>query len=189
MFEVAGFFEAASATIQSQDRIAAKLRIAAGAIGAFIVFVAVTVLISWTFDVMHIKGHVPSWHTMKPNTAVCFLCIGMALLAESRSPGQRHATWIRTVCASLAAVISALCLAQHLTSANFGIDELLFRDHYASKSTQFPGRMAAATAGGFIFLGIALGMLKAPRFVWLVQFSAIATGLMAILSIIRPGYF
>lgn len=186
MFDVAGFSDAASVTFQSQDRIAAKLRFAAGAIGGFIVFIAVTVLISWTFDAMHIKGYVPGWHTMKPNTAICFLCIGIAILAEGRSSGRRYADWTRTMCAGLAALIGALCLVQHLTGVDFGIDELFFQDHHASKSTRFPGRMAAATASGFIFLGIALGMLKAPRFAWLVQVCAIAAGLMAILSIL--GY-
>jgi two-component system sensor kinase FixL len=46
--------------------------------------------------------------------------------------------------------------------------------------------MAAATAGGFVLLGIALSVLHSRRMIWLVQLCALAAGFMAILCIM--GY-
>jgi PAS domain S-box-containing protein len=97
---------------------------------------------------------------MKVNTALSFLCLGAGLWLAQDDKWQRS----RRILGLLVVVIAGLTLAEYGLHANFGIDQLLFRDTRISSFSAYPGRMAIATAICFLFLGLAvtfLGIRKA----------------------------
>ena len=59
-------------------------------------------------------------------------------------------------------LVAGLTLCEYVTGADFGIDQLLFRDT-PDPHTIFPGRMVEATALGFLFSGASLLLLGAGR--------------------------
>ena len=56
---------------------------------------------------------------------------------------------MRLACAALVCAVAGLTLAEYVTGGNFGLDQLLFRDA-GDAHTMYPGRMAQATAFGFL---------------------------------------
>ncbi|MBM4202021.1 MAG: hypothetical protein FJ189_12155, partial [Gammaproteobacteria bacterium] len=58
------------------------------AIGAIVLGSAV--LIGWAADIALLKSLSPVWVSMKANTAVCFVLIGIALLWSTDSTGTAH---------------------------------------------------------------------------------------------------
>jgi hypothetical protein len=48
-----------------------------------------TVLVGWAFDIGALKSILPGWVSMKPNTALAFVLIGIALRFAARPPDQR----------------------------------------------------------------------------------------------------
>ena len=86
------------------------------------------VLLGWLWDVGFLTSVLPGRITMKPNTAIGFLSLGVALFLLTRSTQTRSTQlW----CAASAALVSLgglLTLSEYVFHADFGIDQLLFRD-------------------------------------------------------------
>lgn len=138
--------------MQSVDTVVADSRIAQVASGAgwVLVALALTVLAGWVFHVHALVSIVPGLASMKANTALAFLLAGVALLRR----GSRDVPLY-----SLAVLlIGAAALTEYLSSADFGIDQVLFRD---PDSTIDPGRMSQITAVGFFILGPGLLLMNA----------------------------
>ncbi|MBI5684193.1 MAG: PAS domain S-box protein [Verrucomicrobia bacterium] len=141
--------------------------------GALVAAVGLSVLAGWLFGVDALKSVLPGLPTMKTNTALCFLLAGVALVLCSRrreeagtsSKRDASASSRRRLQAGMAAalvvlLVAGLTLAEYITGANFGMDELLFRDT-RDRHTIFPGRMVQATALGFLLSGASLLLLTA----------------------------
>ena len=123
---------------------------------------------------------------MKFNTAVALTLTGSGLLLAAR-----RAAWARglaCVAAALLILISASTLLQYVFSANFGIDELIFRDTNFLATTH-AGRMAWYTASSMLLLGTSILLLnrKSASAVRLTQWLALAAGFFPIQALI--GYF
>jgi len=130
------------------------------AASAIVIAVGGLVLVGWALDIATLKSVLPGLATMKANTALAFILAGVSLwlLREDPSPrpsplggegGRRLGEgrwWIAQGCACLVALLGALTLGEHLVGWDLGIDQLLFSS----------GRMAPATALGFLFLGLSL---------------------------------
>jgi len=82
-------------------------------------------------------------------------------------------------------LLGLLTLLEHLLGLNFGIDELVFKDH-VTNPLAFPGRMATPTALCFILIGIALMLIPYPTMQRLVQALALTVGGFGSLAIL--GY-
>ena len=146
--------------------------------GAVAASAGLLVLIGWTFGVDTLKSVLPGLATMKANTALCFLLAGAALLllrpgavaaasdprnesANGTDGGQRPPLqWAGTAAALVMLLVAGLTLCEYVTGADFGIDQLLFRDTH-DPHTIFPGRMVEATALAFLFTGASLLLLGA----------------------------
>lgn len=131
--------------------VAAHARVVqvASATGGVLVVGALVVLSGWAFQVPALTSIVPGVAAMKPNTAAAFLLTGLALL---RPHGRElRFYWLGVM------LIGWLTVIEYLAHADFGVDQLLFRD---PKSPIFPGRMSQITAVGFTLLGTALALMK-----------------------------
>ncbi|MBP2055727.1 hypothetical protein J2Z21_008743 [Streptomyces griseochromogenes] len=93
--------------------------------------------------------------TMKANTAVALLALGVSLFLVARRRVTPWAITAARAAAALAALIGGLTMVEYLTGAGLGIDELLFRDDTARVATEVPGRMAPNTAAALMAGGVA----------------------------------
>jgi two-component system cell cycle sensor histidine kinase/response regulator CckA len=115
--------------------------------GASVTVLGLLVLGGWLFDIPNLTGVLPGQATMKPNTAVCFVLLGAGLCLLAGE--GRNARGAARVAATLVLMIAVATVIEYGTSWNLGIDELLFRDPKTPPELN-PGRMAVATAVGFL---------------------------------------
>ncbi len=121
-----------------------------GAVGAGFIAAAVgmAVLLGWSLDLERLTRVVPAWSSMKPNTALCLVLSGLALVLAvwGRRPHWPRAGLCRRLAWTLAGSVAALVLAnllEYVPGIDLGIDQLLFDDPH---STTIPGRMSLITA-------------------------------------------
>lgn len=117
------------------------------------------VLLGWWIDIEYLKSVVPSFVTMKVNTALCFIFIGCSLFLLHRNLTKHDKLWLAQIFAALAGSISLLTLLEIIFHWNLGIDELLLKQVPDNFVTGAPGRMAFATALTFFLISIALLLL------------------------------
>lgn len=108
------------------------------------------VYIGWAFHIPPLTSILPGLATMKANTALCFVLLGLACVLR-RSDAAAGRRWVR-ILAALVLLIALLTLAQVAFDVNLGIDELPFKDDLSSIDTGAPGRMSAPTAISFLLL-------------------------------------
>jgi PAS domain S-box-containing protein len=108
-----------------------------------VMLTALLVLAGWVWDVAALRSVLPGYVSMKVNTAVCFLSLGLALLLAAT--GHRPLVLLARVPAFLTVGLAGLVLAQHLTGADLGIDQWVLADRTTEGQFQ-PGRMAFNTA-------------------------------------------
>ena len=124
-----------------------------------LVLLGVVVLSGWAFDVQALRNLYPGFPSMKANTALCFVLVGVALAlapwAASRAAGLSQG------CAALAFAIGLATLTEYATGLDFGIDKILFSDPQANEPQhRVNGRMSMATAVVFVVSGLALFLLS-----------------------------
>lgn len=145
--------------------------------GALAVALGLVVLAGWSLGSAALKSVAPGLPSMKVNTAISLVGLGLALAA--------HASGLRRS-ANLAAVagmtLGAATLVQSLFGVDLGIDELLFQD-VRSEFTQYPGRMNDSTAATAVLLGAALLTVDRAR-ARVHQLLAAVAGLIPVLSVV-----
>ena len=131
-------------------------------VAALVVVAGSMVLVGWAFDIAVLKSILPGWVSMKANTAVCFILIGVALLLTTRqsalSTPQSAILFSRLArfCVLLVGLIGLLTLGEYIFGLNPGIDQWLIREPVGMVGTSHPGRMAPETALNFVLLSVAL---------------------------------
>ncbi|MGI8703911.1 MAG: hypothetical protein ACR2JZ_05315 [Candidatus Limnocylindrales bacterium] len=108
---------------------------------------------------------------MKANTALWFVAMGAALILANRDDGRSRR--IAVGLGGSAGVVAAVIGAQYLAGANFGVDELLFREPPGAVGTVHPGRMSPQTAMSFVIIAACLMLAPRPR--WRRLVIALAT--------------
>ncbi len=111
--------------------------------------VGALVLLGWTFDLPVVKSVLPGQATMKPNTALAFLLMGLSLGALTASNPSKHRTRTGEIAAGLTGAIGLATLLQYSLGWDLGIDGLLFNG-------SGPPRMSPTTAGSLLAMGFAL---------------------------------
>jgi PAS domain S-box-containing protein len=119
------------------------------------------VLLAWAGGVEALKAPLAGGATMKANTALCFMLVGLALASMSNQgvlsrPGR--------VLGASAALLAAATLVEYATSWDLRIDQLLVTDDPGSSP---PGRMSPATALCFGALGLGLSLSVHTRWLFL----------------------
>jgi len=128
-------------------RLGAYLPIALGA----------SVLIGWTSNVPVLLTVLPGRITMKPNTAIAFICAGAALALLTKpsvSPASRN---LAALLSTVVIAIGLFTLFEYLLHRDFGIDEIFCRDLVQHP---YPGRMAHIAAISFCLVGTSLLLLS-----------------------------
>jgi len=155
----------------------ARMRQFARAAGLCAAAAGILVLFGWAADLPLLKSPLPGAVTMKANTALGFVALGLApwLLARGRLAAARGLS-------GATAVLAGLTLLEYLGGGSFGIDQLLFAD---PDGGNLPGRMAPGTALAFLFQSAALLLLAAGR-IPAAQLTALFSGAIGLIGLL--GY-
>ncbi|PYK63044.1 MAG: hypothetical protein DME21_04310 [Verrucomicrobia bacterium] len=124
-----------------------------------VVFLGVSVLGGWLFDIDWLKRIHPEWATMKANSAFCFICAGFSLWLLNLRPPTELKLRLAQACALAVTVVGLLTLGEYLSGRDLGIDQLFIREHAVKAQALLLVRMGAETALCFVFLGTALVVL------------------------------
>ena len=129
----------------------------------FTVAVGLLAMLGWAFGISAFKSVRPGLVSMKANSAVAFIMLGLGLWLHF-GKGRRIPPYL----AAAAVLIGALTLCEYAFDWNLGIDQLLFKEPLGTPGTPFPGRMAPSSALIFVLAGLALLLLdwqtRASRF-------------------------
>jgi signal transduction histidine kinase len=122
------------------------------AAGVVVVGVGAVQLYGWLSHTVHLIQLRPGQVPMQFNTALCFVLLGIALVALPTR-------WFRiaAVPATIAGVLGILTLVEYGTGRSLGIDRLLF-DPWLTTGVDSPGRMARNTALCFAIFGLAIAL-------------------------------
>ena len=157
--------------------------------GALAVLVGGAVLIGWALDVAALKSVLPGWVSMKPNTAVAFIMIGVALLLfrPPSSFGLHPSALVSLLsrfCALVAGLIGLLSLGEYVFGWNPGFDRWLFCEPTGTVGTSYPGRMAPDSAVCFVMLAAGLETARTMRHrSWMLGCIMVLGGLVLALSL------
>jgi two-component system, cell cycle sensor histidine kinase and response regulator CckA len=125
-----------------------------------LIALGLSVFLGWIAQIGVLVTVLPGRIPMKPNTALGFICAGVALLLLKRpvsTPWSRAAGMF----ASLQVIgVGSLTLIEYLFHHTLGIDQLFFRDYVQNP---YPGRMAHITALNFALTGWSLFLLSASE--------------------------
>jgi PAS domain S-box-containing protein len=124
-----------------------------------VVGLSVIVILGWVFGLESVKSMGTGLATMKVNTALCFVALGLSLAHYSRSRADQNANTWAIYASIFALAVSMATLAEYALSVDSQIDELFFREN---SDILYPGRMSVVTAGAFFTSSVALLM---PRLV------------------------
>jgi PAS domain S-box-containing protein len=123
--------------------------------GGAAVAVGITVLLGWLFGLDILKSLVPGLLTMKVNTALAFVLLGVGLFLSSRATTARDRR-IGVLPVVAAMVLAALVGSQYLIGRDLGIDQWLFYEAPGQVGTVQPNRMSPMTVICFLLVGSGL---------------------------------
>ncbi|MGW7253605.1 SpoIIE family protein phosphatase [Streptomyces sp. NPDC054834] len=160
------FHQPALAAARSAAQAASVVAAMLGAVG----------LSGWILGIGVLKSVLPGVDaSMKPNTAVALLALGVSLFMVVRRPATRRTIAVARAAAVLAALIAVFTITEYVTGARLGIDELLFDDDTARVATGVPGRMAPNTAMALALASLASWCASTPRLpAWTSQIPGLA---------------
>lgn len=136
--------------IEDLPYVAAIVSIAIGA----------TALAGWWLEMDTLKSILPGSLTMKVNTALAFILLGIGLACRARPQGT-PAHRLGAVPVAAAVVLSAVVGSQYLSGDSIGIDQWLFHEPPSQIGTIQPNRMSPMTV--FCFIAAGLSVLLAGR--------------------------
>lgn len=153
-------------------------------IACMLITLGTSVLIGWIFSITSLLTVLPGRITMKPNTAIGFLCAGLALAFVTRQNIARPSRNLAALFSAVVIGVGLLTLLEYSLHRNFGIDEIFFRDLVQHP---YPGRMAHISAVSFCLVGTSLLLLSlSDKQARLPQLLALLSGLGSLLAIV--GY-
>jgi len=156
--------------------------------GATAVLVGVIVLAAWWFPIAILAWPIPGAPAMVPNTASCFVLLGIAVLLLRH--GHRGQPWSRLAYALIviAMTLAVITLVEYATGSDLRIDDV-FAGSPLAKATGYPtGRIGLGSAVSFVLLGLALLTLDVAAAVRIDLSEALAISAALIAVINAAGY-
>ncbi|HEY3319092.1 MAG TPA: PAS domain S-box protein [Planctomycetota bacterium] len=146
-------------------------------------------LVGWLFGLPLLCSFAPGLIGMKPNAAVCFLLLGIALWLLWLPTAGGH----RRMSAALAATtlaIGLLNVCEYVFHWSAGIDQLLVQDREPVLSNVPAGRLAMAAAGGVVLGGATLLFMSLGRGgAWRMRVLVVCGSLLTLIGLFSPtGY-
>jgi PAS domain S-box-containing protein len=120
--------------------------------GAMAVAVGIMVLLGWLLGLDILKSIVPGLLTMKVNTALAFVLLGLGSFLSARASTARDRR-IAVLPVAAAMVLAALVGSQYLIGRDLGIDQWLFYEAPGQLGTVHPNRMSPMTVICFLLVG------------------------------------
>jgi serine phosphatase RsbU (regulator of sigma subunit) len=131
-------------------------------------FLGALTIFGWTSGIEALASVRARYIPMAPTTALCFACLGLALMLHPR------AARLARVAAGLVAIVAAAKLVEFFSGASFGIDEFFVADPAMFGQVK-KGRMSPITAFDFLLTCAALWTLvSAQRHLWTGRLAAIS---------------
>ncbi|MBC7859142.1 MAG: response regulator [Burkholderiaceae bacterium] len=169
--------------------IAERCEWAARLVSLAVAALGLMVLAGWAVDSVTLKSVAPGLASMKANTAMAFLLAGASLFcACRRQPATPVWRVMHLALAAPVGLLGLLTLGEYAFAADWGIDQLLFRDAAEPASRNLPGRMAQASAAGFALAALALCTLELRRTCMISMVAALAGGLVGLLVLLGYAY-
>jgi signal transduction histidine kinase/CheY-like chemotaxis protein len=152
-----------------------------------LVLLGLVVLLGWASHNERLETVLPGFVSMKSNTALCFVLLGLSLLIGYLSRPRKWKKRCSFVLAIVVVAIGGATLLEYLTRLSFGLDEMLFPDVPNAAFTSYPGRMAPNSALGFVLCGLALiSLTRGSRGAVTAHICTLAALFVALLALI--GY-
>ncbi len=124
------------------------------ALCAFVALISSAVLVGWEFNIVALKSVLPSYISMKVNTALSMLLLAAATaLTAERPRGVRLWGSYALICVTVS--VSLATLAEYAFDLDFHIDEFFFLDPSSPGNRFPPGRLAPISAVCFLLVGLA----------------------------------
>ncbi len=176
-------------TPRRRTRAAGVCEDLSAALSVLIFISACLVLAGWVWDVPALKSVLPGFVSMKANTALGFMLLGLSLwLLQAKRSDRVLNRRIARGCSLAVFLIGTLTVIEYTTRLDFGIDQCIVRSAGDVLMAAFPGRMAINSAANFIFAGSAFFLMtwRNPRYSTAAQFLLIPLGALSLLSL--TGY-
>src|SRR5258706_11594215 len=126
---------------------------------ALVTISGLAVIVGWIFNHPFLRGGFsPTGILVKTNSGIGLLCCGLALALQCFS-NHKITLRISQAFASIALLIGALTLSEHIFGWNLGIDQLIFKEPAGDIATASPNRMGPPASVCFILSLIALLLL------------------------------
>lgn len=106
----------------------------------------------WALQLPIHRGEKNFLPQMVPNSALCFVALGISLWVFGNGPPRPRLRWMaRCLCAAVM-VLALLTLGEHVFGWRLGMDVWLFSDRLTQSQSSAPGRPALITALHFFLL-------------------------------------
>jgi hypothetical protein len=96
--------------------------------GCLLVSLGISVLVGWLLNIGPLMTVLPGRISMKPNTALGFLCAGVSILILMRRHFSRRQQLLAGTFAAIVFVLGLLNVLEYSFHLDLRIDQLLFRD-------------------------------------------------------------
>ena len=121
--------------------------------GCLVAVLALTGLLGWLLNSAWLRSFGPEGATMKVNTALMLLLVGVDLIWAGLAKNRPGGAWLLPGAVLLLALLTLL---EYATGQLFGIDQWLFTDPFTNPLLAPPGRPSLLTSGCAACLGAAL---------------------------------
>jgi signal transduction histidine kinase len=160
------------------------------AASGFGVCVSCLALTGWAFGVSALRSVIPGQPQMVPNTAITFILASVSLWMLWRAKTSSQASVLSWIFAFGVVLIGLLTLTEYLAGAELGFDSWLFRESLHVTSASFPGRPSPHTALNFLFIGVALLLMRidSVRASSLAQVFTLLASLIALMALVGYVY-
>ena len=123
--------------------------------GILAILIGIFVITAWVFNFPGLEDISTQYVSMRFNTALCFILVGLSLYITQREKKKYQEVIFLSLSIFLAA-ISALSLSQDIFNFNSGIDQLFVTDRYSiAEKYPYPGRMAISVSSCFLIFSMA----------------------------------
>ncbi|MFN7994453.1 MAG: PAS domain S-box protein [Bryobacteraceae bacterium] len=139
----------------------------------------------WVLGIDALKTLALGFASMKANTAAAIISCGLGLWLDQGGTAAGTRRRIVQSCAILILLLGGATLAEYVFGWDFRIDQLLFRD---TGDSNWPGRMAPATATAFFLLGGAILLWDHQRGQIVGQMMALSAGFAGLISAVGNVY-